>query len=94
MYQYLILFLLKDTCSRISTPLKESPNLPTNYLPTKRIFGEFYFLAKKGFMGHYLLTKRVSIRGGAGLVPCFAKPHLAASHDKKATLFNYKPQSK
>ncbi len=44
-------------------------------------------------MGHYLPTKRVSIRGGADLVPCFAKPHLATYYDKKATLFKYKPKS-
>lgn len=76
MYQYLILFLLKDTHVRISTPQKESPTLPTNYLPTKN-----------GFMGYYLLTKRVSIRGGADTGPPFAKPRLATYLDRNATLF-------
>ena len=47
MYQYLILFLLKDTHVRISTPQKESPTLPTNYLPTKR-FSERVISVLKG----------------------------------------------
>jgi len=47
MYQYLILFLLKDTYVRISTPQKESPTLPANYLPTKR-FSERVISVLKG----------------------------------------------
>ena len=77
------IFYIKDTYSNISTPLKESPTLPTNYLPTKR-FSERVISVLKGSLYGAGRTWYLALRS----------PTLATYHDRNATLFKDKPKSK